>query len=313
MAAPNPYASYEASSVDTQFRMGPSFDANPTLDYWWNYEWPDGTFSASTEPAGWEGLNYILPMDQVGGRDGALVGPQSVGPKELEIEALIVSPTAALLRQHIAKVRRLLGPEGLPGPRRPIVWEQYDFGTGRRLALVTRPQGGLVPVVIPGVTEGGLAVAMRFQLVASKPWKYQAGLVEANQVGLRNPALVGGRTYDKTYDYTYGSSSPAGGTMICINNGDLPTYPIFRVTGPVDFPIITNATTGLSFQVNRDMLVNETVIIDSSLGTVSPASVRLNGRPFPLAPGANTITWRSATDTYQAAALLRLEWRSTSR
>lgn len=313
MTAPNPPASLPVPALTGQFRMGPDFTADPTRDYWWNYEWPDGTITAAGEPEGWEAVDYITPLDQVGGRDGALVGPQSIAPRTLEIEALIVSPNAALLRQHIAKVRGLLGPLGLPGPRPPVLWEQNDFGTDRRLALICRPTGGFRPVVIPGFTPGGLATAMTFNLVAAKPWKYQSGAVEFNQVGLQNPALVGGRTYNKTYDYTYGSSTPAGGTMVCTNNGDLPAYPVFRVTGPVDFPIITDTTTGLSFQVNKNLAAGETVVIDSSLGTVTPASVRLIGRPFPLAPGGNTISWRSASGTYQAAALLRLEWRSTSR
>lgn len=312
MTVANPPASLVVPSLAGQFRMGPDFVADPTRDYWWNYEWPDGTLTAAGEPAGWEEVNYLTPLDQVGGRDGALVGPQSIGPKTLDIEALIVAPTAALLRQHIAKVRALLGPTGSSGSRPPVMWEQHDFGTARRLLLVCRPTGGYTPVAIPGFTEGGLAAAITFTLVAAKPWKYGAGAVESNQVGLQNPALVGGRTYNKTYDYTYGSGSPAGGTMVCTNLGDLPAYPIFKVTGPVDFPIITNATTGLSFQINKNLAAAETVTIDASLGTVTPASVRLIGRPFPLAPGGNTISWRSASGTYQAAALLRLEWRSTS-
>lgn len=309
MSAP---ASMPIPTVDCQFRMGPSFVADVGEDYWWNYRWPDGTITAAAEPVGWESVTYVTPLDQVGGRDGALTGPQSVGPRSLEIEALIVAPTAALLRQHIARVRALLGPQGLPGPRLPIVWEQHDFGTNRRLALVVRPIGDFTPVVVPGFTEGGLASAMRFSLVAATPWKYESGASVFAQMGLQDPALVGGRTYNRTFDYTYGGSSGAGGTLVVVNNGDLPTWPTFTITGPVDFPVITNATSGLTFQVNKNLSATDVVIIDSTIGTVSPASVRLIGRPFPLVPGSNTITWRAASGTYYPAARLRLDWRSTS-
>jgi hypothetical protein len=314
MTAPNPLASFPVPTVAEQYRMGPLLTDSPSSDYWWNYQWPDGTYTACGEPEGWESIDYITPLDQVGGRDGALVGPQSVAPRMLECEALIVSPSADLLRQHLARIRALFGPQGLPGPRQPVVWEQHDFGTARRLALITRPTGKLSMRAVPGVVEGGLAAVVTFTLVAANPpWKYQAGAVEFGQIGLLNPALVSGRTYDKTYSYTYGASGPLGGEMVVINQGDLAAFPVFYVTGPVDFPIITNATTGQEFQVNRSMAAGEQVIIDSRIGTVTPGSVRLIGRPFPLAPGANTIRWRSASGTYQPAALLRLEWRSTSR
>lgn len=313
MTVPNPPASVPQVELEGRYRLGPALTEDTSLDYWFNYEYPDGTIVASSEPVGWERVDYITPLDQVGGRDGALVGPQSVAPRTVEVEALIVAPTAVLLRQHIARVRALLGPSGFAGNRPAVVWEQHDFATNRRLALVVRPAGGFVPRVIPGFTTGGLAVSLSFSLVAATPWKYQAGVAESNQVGLPNPALIGGRTYSKTYSYTYGSAVPAGGSMVVINNGDLATFPIFTITGPVDFPIITNVTTGQSFQINRNMSAGEVVTIDSALGTVTPASVRLIGRPFTLVPGGNTISWRSASGVYQAAALLRLEWRSTSR
>jgi len=314
VTAPNPLASFPEPTVDGQFRMGPLFTETPDVDYWWNHEYADGTFSVAAEPAGWESLEYITPIDQVGGRDGGLLGPQSVGPRTLEIEGLIVAPTAAILRQHLARIRQILGPQSLPGPRQPVIWEQHDFGTSRRLAVITRPVGRAMFPVVPGVTEGGLAAAVSFQLVAANPvWKYQSGAAESAQVGLQNPAAITGRTYDKTFSYTYGLGAPIGGEMVAENQGDVATFPVFIITGPVDLPIITNATTGLEFQVNTTLAAGQTVTIDSQTGVIDPASVRLVGRPFPLEPGANTIRWRAGSGIYYPAALLRLEWRSTSR
>jgi hypothetical protein len=315
MTAPNPLGSFPVPSLNDRYRMGPGFAEAPDLDYWWNYQWPDGTYTACAEPSGWESLNYITPIDQVGGRDGGLIGPQSVAPRQIELEAAIVAPDAPTLRTHIARIRRLFGPTGLPGPRDPIVWEQYDYATGRRLALITRPSGDMRFSVVPGTTEGGVAaVASATLIAANPPWKFQSGAAaEFVQVGLTNPALISGRTYDKTFNYTYGAATSPGGEMIAINGGDLAAYPVFTVTGDVDLPIITNITTGLSFQVNKTLAAGEVVTIDADTGVVTPASVRLIGRPFPLAPGANTIRWRSASGTYYPAALLRLDWRSTSR
>lgn len=314
MTLPNPIASMPIPSTNGQYRMGPNLAAG-SGDYTWNYQWADGTYAVAGEPAGWESLSFITPIDQVGGRDGGLVGPQSVTPRILEVSAALVAVNEALMRQHLATIRGILGPQGLPGPRQPVVWEQYDWGTARRLALVCRPLNDFAVVVYPGGgTEGGLAATVTFTLVAAEPpWKYQAGSGESNQVGLANPGLVSGRTYDKTYSYTYGGGSLIGGEMTCTNNGDLPAYPLFTITGPVDFPIISDATTGLSFQINANLASTDTVTIDARTGVVTPSNVRLVGRPFPLAPGANAIRFRSFSGTYYPAAVLRLDWRSTFR
>jgi hypothetical protein len=312
MTAPNPVASFPIPDIEGQYRMGPLFTESG-VDYWWNTQHEDGTYTAVAEPEGWESLDYITPIDQVGGRDGGLTGPQSVAPRQLECEALIVSPTAQILRQHLAAIRRIFGPQGLPGPRQPVIWEQHDHGTARRLALVTRPQGKLRFAVRPGYALGGVACVIQFTLVAANPpWKYQSGDPESNEVGLLDPGLIQGRTYDKTYDYTYGAASGIGGEMQCFNAGDLSTWPVVIVTGEVDYPIITNATTGQEFAINAHLLTGQVVTIDSRTGAVTPSSIRLVGRPFPLAPGANTIRWRSLSGAYYPEALLRFEWRSTS-
>jgi phage-related protein len=292
--------------------MGPLFTES-AADYWWNTQHADGAFTAISEPEGWESVDYKLPLDEVGGRDGAFTGPQSVGPRQLECEALIVAPTAQVLRQHLASIRRIFGPQALPGPRQPVVWEQYDYDSMQRLALVTRPSGRLRFVVAPGPVPGGVAAVVGFVLVAANPpWKYRSGEVEFDEVGLLDPGLIQGRTYDKVYDYTYGTGTAVGGEMQVFNSGNLSAWPTFYVTGPVDFPIITNATTGQLFQINKNMIAGEQVVIDSRTGQVTPSGVRLIGRPFPLAPGNNTIRWRSQSGAYDPAALLRLEWRSTS-
>jgi len=310
MSAPT---SFPVPTLTDRFRMGPLFTETPDVDYWWNYQWADGTYTACGEPAGWESLSYVTPLDVAGGRDGALTGPQSIAPRELECEALIVAPSPALLRQHIARVRRILGPQGLPGPRQPIVWEQHDYGTSRRLAFITRPDGPARFQVVPGFQEGGLAAVVTFKLVAANPWRHQSGAAESAQDGLPNSALVTGRTYSKTYSYNYGAGTGAiGGEFVAVNSGDLPTEVVFTVTGPVDYPIIANATTGLSFQINANLSASDVVVVDGQTGVVTPASVRLVGRPFLLQPGNNTIRWRSLSGTYYPAALLHMAWRSKS-
>jgi hypothetical protein len=294
--------------------MGPLFTESPDHDFWWNTQLDDGTYTISADPVGWDSTAYVTPIDEVGGRDGGLYGPQSVAPRIIEVDALMVAPDAATLRQNIARIGRILGPQGEPGPRQPVIWEQHDFGTGERLALLTRPTGQARFPIVPGYARGGVAAQAQFQLVAANPvWKFRSGAAEWASVGLLDTSLVQGRTYNRTYDYTYGAATAIGGEMEVVNSGDLAAWPLFTVTGPVDTPIITNVTTSQDWAVNKVLAAGEVVTVDSRSGAVTPASVRLVGRPFALAPGSNTIRWRSLSGTYYPGALLRLDWRSTSR
>jgi hypothetical protein len=311
LTAPNPQAQAPDASINGRYRMGPLLTPDASVDFWWNVAAADGTVVVG-QSSGWDDLDYITPIDQVGGRDGGLSGPSSVGVVIINVAGVLVAPTARTLRENIRRMRRILGPQSITGPRQPLVWEQHDFGWGQRLALVCRPTGKFAAPIVAGHVEGGVAASVSFSLVAANPvWKYLAGIAESAQAGLLNPALVGGRTYDKTFNYTYGSSTNPGGELVAVNQGDLDAFPVFRVTGPAAVPIIQNATTGQTLTINYTIAAGETVTVDALTGSVTPGQVRLIGRPFSLAPGANTIRWRTFVDSYDPAALLRLEWRST--
>jgi hypothetical protein len=312
MTVPNPAASMPASGLSQRYRMGPLFSETPGIDFWWNTQLANGAYTICGEPVGWEGTTYILPLDQVGGKDGAHTGPQSVGPKVLNVQALIVAPNGQALRLMLQQIRRILGPQGASGSRQPVVWEQHDFASGLRLALVTRPSGELVPGILQGSSLGGNAVTLSFTLIAANPpFKYQSGTVQSAEVGLFNSAAASGRTYDKTYDWTYGAGGNPGGEMIVVNNGDTLAWPTFYATGEADYPIITNVTSGQSFQLDYNIPTLVQVKVNSQTGEVTPANVRIIGRPFALLPGANTIRWRTQSGAYHSEARLRLEWRST--
>lgn len=311
MTVANPWAVIPVTGMEQRCRMGPLLTESPGIDFWWNTQLTNGTYTVA-DAKGWQANEYITPIDQVGGRDGGVLGPPSIAPRTLEVDALLSAPTPQALHEAIEQARYVLGPQTQSGPRGPVVWEQHDYRTGERLGLVTRPVGRFDPQVVSGHVPGGYVAFGRFSLVAANPvWKFKAGALESASAGLPNPALLGGRTYDKTYDRNYGASSNPGGQLIALNTGNLEAEPVFIVQGPALNPIITNVTTGKSFQILDTITLGETITIDSRSGTITPGSVRISGAPFPLAPGSNTITWRSVDDAYDAAALLTVQWRST--
>lgn len=283
--------------------MGPLFTPS-AQDFVFNAWHSDGTRALCKDPDV-NGLDFITPIDQAGGRDGGLIGPQSIGPRTIPVDALVVAPTPQILWQKLAAVRAILA------AKQPVIWEYYEFGFGLTVALITRPTGKFQVTTVFSHKPGGLAATISYSLVAATPWKYLSGTGETASVGLVNPALITGRTYDKTYSYNYGSGTNPGGVMVVNNQGDSPAYPVFTITGPVNFPTVVNVTTGQQFQVNAVVAAATVVTVDASTGSVSPSNLRLIGRPFTLAPGPNTIRWTDSAAAYDPAATLRLDWRST--
>jgi hypothetical protein len=298
------WASFPVPAATAQYRLGLGFTTAPT-DFVFNTQHGDGSYVVCKDIEAIHGLEFLTPIDLAGGRDGGLVGPTSIGVRTPELNALFVAPSAQLLWLKVAALRSLLA------AKKPLILEWYDWGYALELALVAWPTGKFQTTSIFSHQQGGLAMSVSFQLVASSPLKYLSGSGENASARLINPALITGRTYDKTYSYNYGSSADPGGVLTATNLGDSPAYPVFTITGPVNFPTITNVTTGQSFQVNAVVAAGATVVVDASSGAVTPGSTRLIGRPFTLAPGPNTIRWTDNLAAYDPAATLRLDWRST--
>lgn len=298
------YAHLPAVAVEGQYRLGDGF-TDSSDDFWWNTEHDDGTLTACDEPAGWEGVEFITPIDTAGSRDGGLDGPQSIGPRVLPVVGMIVARDAGTLRDKIRALRAKLG------PRKRVVWDQYDFGAEVRMGMVCRATGDFRATPVPGNQLGGVATMVRFTLVAANPvWKMATGAAEFIDIGLPSAAVTG-RTYNKTYSYTYGAVVNPGGSGQAVNAGDIDAWPVFVITGPVDNPVITNETTGQTFLVIGTVLAGETLTIDSRSGVVTPSSYRLVGRPWQLVRGNNTVRWRASSGSFDPNANLRVSWRST--
>jgi len=305
-ATVNLYAHIPEVPTEGQYRMGGDLLASAD-DLWFNTTLDDGTIIVVGEPEGWEGITFITPLDQAGGRDGALSGPQSVAPRVLAIKGAMVAPDARTLRRRIAEMRAKLG------PRTTVVWEQYDFNVDLRLGMVCRAQGDFLATPLTGDQRGGVAAPFSFNLVAANPpWKLGTGVAQQACAGL--PAgSVSGRTYNKTYNFNYGAFTNPGGYLIADNIGDIDAWPIYTVVGPVDYPVITDEDTGESFMVNSVIPAGQTVTIDARTGVVTPSTYRIAGRVFAIHPGSNTIRWRATSGSYNPDALLCATWRPTWR
>lgn len=300
----NPYYQLPVIPTQQQYRMGSSFVPQPG-DFIWNTTDSAGNITICAEPVGWESFLFITPIDTVGGHDGGLIGPSSVGPKQLDFSAMIIGSSAQQLRLKVAVLRALVG------PRKVTIFEAFDPGTGLLLGVQCGPSG-LFDVGPPfGRAAGGEACTVHFSLIAGQPWRFVSGGV-AESLSLSMPVdVVSGFSFPITFPFNFGATTNPGGAGIANNQGNINAYPIFTVTGPIPMPFISDDTTGQSFLINATVPSGVTVTIDAQTGVVTPSNYRLLGSPFALAPGANAIRWRATTGTFNAAANLTLTWRST--
>lgn len=137
--------------------------------------------------------------------------------------------------------------------------------------------------------------AIQFSMFAEDPRIYTAILNEQNI--MQEPIIITGRSYNKSYSYSYGPPvDPAGGNILV--GGNRPTPCIITIFGPASYPRIINETLGSIMEFDLILADGDALTIDSQYHTV-----RLNGTNrrsaliapswFSLLPGNNYIRYRS--------------------
>lgn len=302
----NPYFQLPPVGVNEQYRMGASFIADPDNDFWWNTTDGAGNLAFTEQPDGWDSLTFVAPLDQAGNRDGGLSGPPTVGARMLAVSgALLIGSSPANMRAQLAKLRSMLG------PRKTVIWEQFDYMRGIRVALQCEASGDFSPSAPFGRTIGGEACTVSFSLQAGSPWKVASGGVPES-LFLNLPVdSVSGFTFPLTFPFNFGATLNPGGQGTAINVGDEPAYPVALVTGPVNTPTISDDTTAQSYSFLDNIPSGVTVQVDHKTGVVTPGNFRLSGPPFPLEPGSNQIRWKAGSGSFNPTASLVLQWRST--
>lgn len=90
------------------------------------------------------------------------------------------------------------------------------------------------------------------------------------------------------------SSSQALGVVNVNNPGDVPTYPVWTLRGPMDFATVTDGTN--TFTYNAAIVVGETITINTETGEVTDnlgvnkyANMGAAPKLFPLQPGLTSL------------------------
>jgi hypothetical protein len=151
----------------------------------------------------------------------------------------------------------------------------------------------------------------------SLQWKADPAALDVNQqaitIGSPGPGSSQGRTYPRTYNLVYPTTTGASGIGHPVSNGTYTTWPTYRIYGPCTNPIVSMLnSSGVSIGYIRALMgvpAGQYLEINTAKRTVmlftgaSPGANRYNTLEFstlvwrPLSPGSNTIFFNASSFT----------------
>lgn len=140
---------------------------------------------------------------------------------------------------------------------------------------------------------------VQFSMFAEDPRVYSSNLRDFT---IQQTAVsIGGRSYNKSYSYSYGASiTPSGGNFPV--GGNRPTPPIITISGPAEYPIIVNDTLGATMLFDIILDSGSSLTIDMYYHTVKINGVEnrrsslVSPEWFFFQPGNNFLRYRSRID-----------------
>lgn len=157
--------------------------------------------------------------------------------------------------------------------------------------------------------QKGASATLSIPLVAPDPLRYS---VVQSHVSMSLPSTVGGLAVPFTVPFSIDATT-ASGQRILTNAGNAAMFPVWRITGPVTSPVLTNATTGQRWSYLDTIEAGHYLDIDFGRRTAlldgqAPRLGRTDGEWWPLLPGDNTVQFGSSVGSIDARA--EIWWRS---
>lgn len=224
------------------------------------------------EPEGWDAASVDTPMDRRQDGHGGILGESYLLERTLTFsDGLVTAPSTAAL--HAARDRWRTAVQAALDDY--VLYTHVD--EPKPWSLWLRPTGR------PKFLMDDRSAIFSMVMVAEDPVKF--GPTQTYGPA-RLPTGTGdpGRTYAKSYPYSYGGTDVVAPDVIKVPNGGGDEYghAIYAVTGPVPQPKVL-VSTGETFGLTIDLGELDTLELDTLAGTL-----QINGvnRPDALAPGS---------------------------
>jgi len=241
----------------------------------------------------------------LGGRQGVDMPPyELVTQQNIDDDGQTIVGRRALARHPVLPLLIHLDTYGGWRQLQQRVMRAFDPLRGDGVLTVTQPDGSsrLLHATYEQGMEGQDIADPRglwhriyaLQLVASDPWWYATDAVRipfgvSSRGGLLDPPFLPLKL----------TASAVIGETTAVNQGDVPTYPVWTITGPGSSVALTNRTTGRVMRFLFDLDEDDTVIVDTRprrqsvvSGTGENLFSLTLGTPdfWPLLRGSNDIT-----------------------
>lgn len=232
------------------------------------------------------------------GRHGAVASGSLSGARVVTLDVTAAPTETETLQALIAAMGRTLTVG---------VWVRLDLalaewgGEPRSTVALVRKRDAAA--LTPALRATGIA-RYRLELYCPDPRWYATPVASVVPGGA---VVVAGRTYPKTYPYTYGAgTSPALVTVT--NDGDISTPWSIAIPGPCANPTVVDTGTGQRLEIAGTVPEGSTLLLDTATRTVS-----LDGQPryqwltpgsvwWELPPGDSELRF-TATSTHVGATI----------
>ena len=223
--------------------------------------------------------------------DGSISGRDFLAARTVTITIQIMSGNGLTAQANYNLLQAALQPQQTGTS--PL---QFQLSPGDNFQyLNARVRKGMA-TIDPDYTYG--KIKAQYEFFAPDPRYYDY----ASQTGSMLPTTIVGRTYNRTYNVTYGGGSLTGNLNVP-NSGWTTTYPYITINGPVANPVIGSFTANAAISLNYTMTQSDVITIDLLNRIVSlngnPARNLLKGSSswFGALPGSNLFYFTGTPGT----------------
>lgn len=281
----------------------------PTLTTQYSFSFNGTTFGGGTSPYqilsvdGLEGLPLLRTQDDNRGyQDGMFSGRDFYAGRTISVTILCLGSGGVSAQTRLNTLQSILLPQ--QSGTTPLYFllppNNQQFINARVRAFRT--------TIDPNYTYGYIVVQVEF--FCPNPLYFDDSLQTAYLV-VSNPL---GRTYNRTYNLTYGGGTYATTTSIT-NNGWATAYPTITINGPIVNPIIGNSTTGEFLFLTGSYSNTDNLVIDlyNKLITLNgnPARNLLSSGTWFSAPAGTSQFYMTGVGTLAGTTTASVTWYNT--
>ncbi|GGM48390.1 hypothetical protein GCM10012275_19220 [Longimycelium tulufanense] len=242
-------------------------------------------------------------------RHGTVRGLDWLDARTVTLTLEVYARSTGELGRELDAVTTAFAPAAPPAPFRFRLPGVAGGGLREIRAVVRRRS---IPIDVP-YAHGHVAM-VTVELYAADPLIYDP-VVQSGSTGLPAPPS-GGLSFPLRFPFSFGTAQIPG-TVTCVNRGNFPAYPHFRIYGPVSLPRIVDMSTGDALELHTDVPAGQFVDVDTRthetlLNGTAPRFYAVGGNTaWPtIRPGLSQLGFRSPFTAADSGAVLHIAWHS---